>query len=95
MNEDEYYYNNEPLQLSYNNTYTPPEKIEIVLQIENDFNSGMLSANQMCWIVNNLKFGAWTVQNIIDKMMFNNKIKVNPITLDNRTFKKKPMPFDL
>jgi hypothetical protein len=95
MNEDEYYYNNEPLQLSYKNTYTPPEKIEIVLQIENDFNSGMLSANQMRWIVNNLKFGAWTVQNIIDKMMFNNKIKINPITLDNRTFKKKPMPFDL
>jgi len=30
MNEDEYYYNNEPLQLSYRNTYTPPEKIEII-----------------------------------------------------------------
>jgi len=28
-------------------------------------------------------------------MMFNNKIKINPITLDNRTFKKKPTPFDL
>jgi hypothetical protein len=95
MNEDEYYYNNEPLQLSYKNTYTPPEKIEIVLQITNDFNSGMLSAEQMRWIVNNLKFGAWTVQNIIDKMMFNNKIKINPITLDNRTFNKKPTPFDL
>jgi len=63
MSEEEYYYNNEPLQLSYRNTYTPPEKIEIVLQIENDFNSGMLSAEQMRWIVNNLKFGAWTVQN--------------------------------
>jgi len=95
MNEDEYYYNNEPLQLSYKNTYTADQKIEIVLQIENDFKSGMLSANQMRWIVNNLKFGAWTVQNIIDKMMFSNKIKLNPITLDNRTFKKKPTPFDL
>ena len=95
MNEDIYYYNNEPLQLSYRNTYTPQDKIEIVLKIENDFTSGMLSAEQMRWIVNNLKFGAWTVQNIIDKMMFNNKIKINPITLDNRTFKKKPMPFDL
>ena len=95
MNEDIYYYNNEPLQLSYRNTYTPQDKIEIVLKIENDFTSGMLSAEQMRWIVNNLKFGAWTVQNIIDKMMFNNKIKINPITLDNRTFKKKPTPFDL
>ena len=95
MSEEEYHYNNEPLQLSYRNTYTPQDKIEIVLQIENDFNSGMLSANQMRYIVNNLKFGAWTVQNIIDKMMFNNKIKINPITLDDRTFKKKPTPFDL
>ena len=95
MNEDKYYYNNEPLQLSYKNTYTADQKIEIVLQIENDFKSGMLTAEQMRYIVNNLKFGAWTVQNIIDKMMFNNKIKINPITLDNRTFKKKPMPFDL
>ena len=95
MSEEEYYYNNEPLQLSYRNTYTPQDKIEIVLKIENDFYSGMLSAEQMRWIVNNLKFGAWTVQNIIDKMMFNNKIKINPITLDNRTFKKKPTPFDL
>ncbi len=95
MNEDEYYYNNEPLQLSYKNTYTADQKIEIVIQIQNDFNSGMLSAEQMRWIVNNLKFGAWTVQNIIDKMMFSNKIKLNPITLDDRTFKKKPTPFDL
>ena len=95
MIEEEYYYNNEPLQLSYKNTYTPPEKIEIVLQIENDFNSGMLSAEQMRWIVLNARFGSFTVMKIIDNLMFNNKIKVNPITLDDRTFKKKPMPFDL
>ena len=95
MIEELYYYNSEPLQLSYRNTYTPPEKIEIVLQIENDFNSGMLSAEQMRWIVLNAKFGSFTVMRIIDNLMFNNKIKVNPITLDDRTFKKKPMPFDL
>jgi hypothetical protein len=93
--EELYYYNSEPLQLSYRNTYTPPEKIEIVLQIENDFNSGMLSAEQMRWIVLNAKFGSFTVMRIIDNLMFNNKIKVNPITLDDRTFKKKPTPFDL
>jgi hypothetical protein len=95
MIEEEYYYNGEPLQLSYRNTYTPPEKIEIVLQIENDFNSGMLSADQMRWIVLNAKFGSFTIMRIIDNLMFNNKIKVNPITLDDRTFKKKPTPFDL
>ena len=95
MIEELYYYNSEPLQLSYRNTYTPPEKIEIVQQIENDFNSGMLSADQMRWIVLNAKFGSFTVMRIIDNLMFNNKIKVNPITLDDRTFKKKPTPFDL
>ena len=30
MSEEEYHYNNEPLQKSYNNTYTAAEKIEIV-----------------------------------------------------------------
>jgi len=43
----------------------------------------------------NAKFGSFTVMRIIDNLMFNNKIKVNPITLDDRTFKKKPTPFDL
>ena len=95
MIEELYYYNSEPLQLSYRNTYTPPEQVEIVLQIENDFNSGMLSADQMRWIVLNARFGSFTVMKIIDNLMFNNKIKVNPITLDDRTFKKKPKPFDL
>ena len=95
MIEELYYYNSEPLQLSYRNTYTPPEQVEIVLQIENDFNSGMLSADQMRWIVLNARFGSFTVMRIIDNLMFNNKIKVNPITLDDRTFKKKPKPFDL
>jgi hypothetical protein len=37
MSEEEYYYNNEPLQLSYRNTYTAAEKIEIVLKTTNDF----------------------------------------------------------
>ncbi len=95
MSEEEYYYNNEPLQLSYRNTYTPQDKVEIVLKIENDFSSGMLSANQMRWIINNKKFGSFSVQRIIDKLMFENKIKLNPVTLDDRTFKKKPTPFDL
>ena len=95
MNEDEYYYNNEPLQLSYRNAYTADQKIEIVLQLQNDFSSGMLSANQMRWIINNKKFGSFTIQRIVDKLMFDNKIKLNPITLDTRTFSKKPTPFDL
>ena len=95
MIEELYYYNGEPLPLSYSNDLTWGDKIQIVEQIQNDFNSGMLSADQMRWIVLNAKFGSFTVMRIIDNLMFNNKIKVNPITLDDRTFKKKPTPFDL
>ena len=95
MNEEEYIYNNEPLQLSYRNTYTPPEQVEIVLQITNDFNSGMLSAEQMRWIVLNARFGSFTVMKIIDKLLFEKKLKHNPITLDKRTFFKTKRPFDL
>ena len=70
-----YYYNNEPLQLSYRNDYTTGEKIEIVLQLQNDLKVGMLSAEQMRWIVDNKRFGAFTVQKEIDRLMFEGKIK--------------------
>ena len=71
-----YYYNNEPLQLSYRNNYTTGEKIEIVLQLQNDLKVGMLSAEQMRWIVDNKRFGAFTVQKEIDRLMFEGKIKI-------------------
>ena len=95
MNEDEYYYNNEPLQLSYRNNYTPPEKIEIVLKLQQDYESGMVSDAQVRWIVNNAKFGSFTIMKIIDKLLFEKKLKYNPITLDKRTFFKPKRPFDL
>ena len=95
MNEDEYYYNNEPLQLSYRNNYTPPEKIEIVYQSMRDYESGMVSDAQVRWIVNNAKFGSFTIMKIIDKLLFEKKLKHNPITLDKRTFYKPKRPFDL
>jgi len=95
MNEDEYYYNNEPLQLSYRNNYTPPEKIEIVQQLERDYSSGMVSDAQVRFIVNNAKFGSFTIMKIIDKLLFEKKLKHNPITLDKRTFFKPKRPFDL
>ena len=90
-----YYYNNEPLQLSYKNDYSLADKIEIVLQIQNDLKVGMLSAEQMRWMVENKRFGAWTLQREIDKLMFSGKIKINPITLDALTNFPKKKPFDL
>ena len=95
MNEDIYYYNDEPLQLSYSNSYTWGDKIQIIKNLEADFQSGMLSWSQIRWIVKNAKFGSFTVQRIIDKLMFDGKLKVNPITLDKRTFNTIRKPFDL
>ena len=95
MNEDEYYYNNEPLQLSYRNNYTPQDKLNIVLQLERDYSSGMVSDAQVRFIVNNAKFGSFTIMKIIDKLLFEKKLKHNPITLDKRTFYKPKRPFDL
>jgi hypothetical protein len=51
MNEDIYYYNDEPLQLSYSNSYTWGDKIQIIKNLETDFQSGMLSWSQMRWII--------------------------------------------
>jgi hypothetical protein len=95
MSEEEYYYNNEPLQLSYRNTYTAAEKIEIVLKLQQDYESGMVSDAQVRFIVNNAKFGSFTIMKIIDKLLFEKKLKHNPITLNKRTFYKPKRPFDL
>jgi hypothetical protein len=95
MSEEEYYYNNEPLQLSYRNTYTAAEKIEIVLKLQQDYESGMVSDAQVRFIVNNAKFGSFTIMKIIDKLLFEKKLKHNPITLNKRTFYKEKKPFDL
>ena len=95
MNEDIYYYNDEPLQLSYSNNYTMANKIEIISNIQNDFKNGMLSWSQMRWIILNCRYGSYTCEKIVDKLIFSKKLKVNPITLDTRTFYKKPSAFDL
>jgi len=95
MNEDIYYYNDEPLQLSYSNSYTWGDKIQIIKNLEADFQSGMLSWSQMRWIILNARYGSYTCQKLVDKLIFDGKLKVNPITLDARTFYKKPSAFDL
>ena len=95
MNLEIYYYNGEPLQLSYLNNYTPLQKLEIVNSLNEDFKNGNLSWDQMRWIITKARFGSFSCQRIVDKLIFDGKLKVNPITLDTRTFYKKPSAFDL
>jgi len=54
-----------------------------------------LSWSQMFWIIDNAKFGSYTCQRIVDKLIFEGKLKRNPITLDKRTFNTIRKPFDL
>ena len=95
MTSEIYYYKDKPLEKSYSNTYTPLEKIELNQKLESDFNSGMLSVSQMTWIVNNGLYGGYTIQRIIDRLLFDKKIELNPLTLDKRTYKTIKKPFDL
>ena len=90
-----YYYKDKPLEKSYSNTYTPLEKIELNQKLESDYSSGMLSVSQMTWIINNGLYGGYTIQRIIDRLLFDKKIELNPITLDKRTYKTIKKPFDL
>ena len=55
----------------------------------------MLSAAQMAWIVNNGLYGGYTIQRMIDRLLFDKKIDLNPITLDKRTYKTIKKPFDI
>mgnify|MGYP003111899679 CR=1 FL=1 len=90
-----YYYNGEPLELSYSNGYSMADKIEIVMQLEEDYSKGMLSLDQMRWIILEKRFGSYTCQRIIDKLMFNKQLKYNPITNNTRNFNTIKKPFDL
>jgi DUF971 family protein len=54
----------------------------------------MLPISKLIWIYENDCFGKYTVQLIIDDMLEKGIIKLNPITLDKRTFRKKKTIFD-
>ena len=89
-----YYYKDKPLEHSYNNNYTKEEKLEIILQIERDFNAGMISISQLTWIYENKMYGSFSAGLCLDKLMKKNILKRNPITGDKRLFNKEKSKFD-
>ena len=50
------YFKEEPLQHWYNNNYTKEEKLQIVIDLQNDYENGLLSQETIAWIVNNKRF---------------------------------------
>ena len=49
----------------------------------------------MRFIVKNARYGSYTVQRLIDKLMLSGKLKTNPITMDTRTNFKKKTAFEM
>ena len=47
------YFKEEPLQHWYNNNFTKEEKLQIVIDLQNDYENGLLSQETIAWIVNN------------------------------------------
>jgi len=81
-----YYYKNKPLQHFYKNDYTKEEKLEITMQLQSDYEAGMLSVSQCRWIWENKRYGSFTASRIMDEMMNKKIIKKNPVTGDSRRF---------
>ena len=90
-----YYYNNEPLQHWYNNDYSPSDKLNITVQIQEDFKNALISTDQLVWIIKETRFGDYSAKLIIDRLMFEGKLKYNPVTMDTRKNIKERSAFDI
>ena len=89
-----YYYNDKELEDTFNNYYTKAQKLEITLQLESDYKSGMLSVEQLTWIINQKKFGGYTAKLILDDMLKKKIIRKNPLPGENKPFIKPKGVFD-
>ena len=69
------YFKEEPLEHSYNNSYTKEEKLQIVIDLQNDYENGLLSQETIAWIVNNKRFGEFSCRLIIQDMLKKGIIK--------------------
>ena len=69
------YFKEEPLEHSYNNSYTKEEKLQIVLDLWQDYENGLLSQETIAWIVNNKRFGDFSCRLIIQDMLKKGIIK--------------------
>tara|TARA_Y100000401_G_C8204959_1_gene165517 strand:- start:158 stop:439 length:282 start_codon:yes stop_codon:yes gene_type:complete len=69
------YFKEEPLEHFYNNRYTKEEKLQIVLDLWEDYENGLLSQETIAWIVNNKRFGDFSCRLIIQDMLKKGIIK--------------------
>ena len=89
-----YLFKGKPLQNKFNNDYNRAEKIEIILQLQNDFDNGILSPHTLLSIIYNKLYGSFVAVRLLNEMQQKNIIKKNPFTNDNKPILPKKTIFD-
>jgi hypothetical protein len=73
---------------------TRAEKIEIILQLQNDFDNGILSPHTLLSIIYNKLYGSFVAVRLLNEMQQKNIIKTNPFTNNNKPILPKKTIFD-
>ena len=89
-----YLFKGKPLQNKFNNDYNRAEKIEIILQLQNDFDNGILSPHTLLSIIYNKLYGSFVAVRLLNEMQQKNIIKTNPFTNNNKPILPKKTIFD-
>jgi hypothetical protein len=63
------YFKDEPLQHYHRNNYTKAEKLQIVVDLWNDYENGLLNKETISWIVENKRCGHFSCKLIIEDMI--------------------------
>ena len=63
------YFKDELLPHFYNNKLTKEDKLQIVLDLWNDYENGLLDKETIKWIVENKRYGHFTCKLIIEDMI--------------------------
>ena len=63
------YFKDEPLKHYHFNNYNKAEKLQIVVDLWNDYENGLLDKEVISWIVNNKRVGHFTCKLIVEDMI--------------------------
>ena len=89
-----YTFKGKPLQRTRFNNYTQAEKIELIEQLWNEYNAGILKPQILTNIVLDNLFPAYTAQLILNDMMEKGVLKINPFNNTTKPIFKKKGIFD-
>ena len=76
------YFKEEPLPHKNRNNLSKSDKLQIINDLWEDYNNGLLDNETISWIINNDRFGHFTCQLIIEDML--RKIPTDFLPLESR-----------